>query len=160
MSEMIKPVRYGVLVGLLGIVFGIGWAFFLALNEDAIGKGLNAEMKQDISGRQEVMKISLKRLGMGHSHSLALGLLTIAASIVLAFTGAPQKAKTAGSILLGIGGLLFPAAWIIMGYRTPLLGPEGAHESIIPMAGASVMLILTGLFITIGFLLKDILKKA
>lgn len=159
MTEIIKPVRYGILLGLIGLVFGIGWAFFIALNEESIGKGLDAAMKQDIIQREEVMKVSLKRLGMGHSHSMALGLLTIAVSLVLASIGAPYKVKVAGSLLLGFGGLIFPAAWIIMGYRTPLLGPNGAHESIIPMAGVGVILILSGLFIAIGFLLRDILRK-
>lgn len=160
MIETIKSVRFGILLGLIGLIFGIGWAFFLALNENKIGKGLEEAMKQDIPRKEEVMKASLKRLGMGHSHSMGLGLVTIAVSLVLSFTSAPTKIKGVGSFLSGIGGILFPLAWIIMGYRTPILGPDGAHESITPLAGIGVLLILSGIFITISFLLRDALRSS
>ena len=40
MIEFIKPVRYGILVGLLGLAFGIGWAFWLVLGHERIHKSL------------------------------------------------------------------------------------------------------------------------
>jgi hypothetical protein len=158
MTEIIRPVRFGIIIGLLGLVFGIGWAFYLALGEERIGKDLEAMMKQDVGRKEEILKVSLDRLGMGHSHSMALGLLTIATSLILALTSAPDKVKTVGSTLTGVGGILFPIAWIIMGYRTPLLGMEGAHESIIPLAGIGVVCILSGSFIAVGSLVRDALK--
>src|SRR3990167_3722324 len=49
MIEIIKPVRYGLLIGLLGLTFGIGWAFWLVLGHERIHKSLEqraAEKKE------------------------------------------------------------------------------------------------------------------
>lgn len=158
MVEIIKPVRHGILIGLLGIIFGIGWAFWLALGQETIMNKLNSTMKQETVQKEEVIKVSLKRLGMGHSHSMGLGLLTIAVSFILAFTAASNKLKAAGSLLSGLGGIIFPVAWIIMGCKTPALGIDGAHAAVTPLAGIGVILILSGLFIAAGCLIKDALK--
>ena len=40
MIELIKPVRYGILIGLLGLVFGIFWAVWLVLGHERIHKSL------------------------------------------------------------------------------------------------------------------------
>lgn len=158
MVEIVKPVRHGILIGLLGLIFGIGWAFWLALGQETIMNKLNATMAQDAVQKEDVIKVSFKRLGMGHSHSMGLGLVAIAVSFILAFTTAPNKLKAAGSLLSGLGGIIFPVAWIIMGCKTPALGIDGAHAAVTPLAGIGVILILSGLFIALGCLIRDALK--
>lgn len=158
MVEIIKPVRHGILIGLLGLIFGIGWAFWLALGQETIMNKLNETMTQDVVQKEELIKVSFKRLGMGHSHSMGLGLVAIAVSFILAFTTASNKLKTAGSLLSGLGGIVFPVAWIIMGCKTPALGIDGAHAAVTPLAGIGVILILSGLFIAVGCLIRDALK--
>lgn len=158
MIDIIKPVRHGILIGLVGIIFGIVWAFWMALGHETIVNKLNATMKQDVVQKEEVMTVAFKRLGMGHSHSMGLGLLTIAVSFILAFTTAPNKVKAVGSLLSGLGGITFPVAWIVMGCKTAALGIDGAHAAVTPLAGISVILILSGLFITVGYLTRDTLK--
>lgn len=159
MTEIIKPVRHGIIIGLIGIIFGIGWAFWLALGQETISNKLNAEIKQDAAQKEEVMKASFKRLGMGHSHSMGLGLLTIAVSFVYAFTSASDKVKVVGSLLSGLGGIIFPVAWIIMGCKTPALGIDGAHAAVTPLAGISVILILSGLIGAVGSLIREMFKR-
>ncbi|MDO8444505.1 MAG: hypothetical protein Q7T53_00095 [Deltaproteobacteria bacterium] len=158
MVEIIRPVRHGILIGLLGIIFGVVWAFWLALGHEVIVNKLDATMKQDVVQKEEVIKVSFKRLGMGHSHSMGLGLVAIAVSFILAFTTASNKLKAAGSLLSGLGGIIFPVAWIIMGCKTPVLGIDGAHAAVTPLAGIGVILILSGLFIALGCLIRDALK--
>src|SRR3989337_3990001 len=158
MVDIIKPVRHGILIGLLGIIFGIVWAFWLALGQEIIVNKLAASMTQDVVQKEEVIKVSIKRLGMGHSHSMGLGLVAIAVSFILAFTTAPNKLKAAGSLLSGLGGIVFPLAWIIMGGKTPALGIDGAHAAVTPLAGIGVILILSGVFIAVGCLFKDALQ--
>ena len=158
MVDIIKPVRYGILIGLIGIIFGIVWAFWLALGQEIIVNKLAASMTQDVVQKEEVIKVSIKRLGMGHSHSMGLGLLAIAVSFILAFTTAPNKLKAAGSLLSGLGGIVFPVAWIIMGCKTPALGIDGAHAAVTLVAGIGVILTLSVLFIAVGCLIKDALK--
>jgi len=235
MIEIIKPVRYGLLIGLLGLTFGIGWAFWLVLGHERIHKSLEqraAEKKEthsliqllepdsamahtDIKTEQEehshgqsskdedshqhaeegkpqqkgehmqmmgegehmmqtgedehqhnegmhdspIIDLSHKRLTRGHLHAMGLGLVTIAISFILAFTSAPEKIKTAASILTGLGGLIYPFAWIVMGYRTPNLGPAGAEASVTVIAGPGVALVALGIFTAGVFLLKDTFSK-
>ena len=241
MIEIIKPVRYGLLIGLLGLTFGIGWAFWLVLGHERIHKSLEeraAEKKEmhsliqllepgsamahtDIkvgeglvpskrettrvsptanedshqhadegkpqqkgehmqmmgegehmmqTGEDEhqhnegmhdspIIDLSHKRLTRGHLHAMGLGLVTIAISFILAFTSAPEKIKAVASILTGLGGLIYPFAWIVMGYRTPNLGPAGAEASVTVIAGPGVGLVLLGIFTAGVFLLKDTFSK-
>jgi hypothetical protein len=72
----------------------------------------------------------------------------------------PRWLKTLGSVSVGAGGLLYPFSWIIMGFKLPALGMEAAESSIMPIVGISVLLVLTGLFITLagavaGFFCKE-----
>lgn len=213
MNEIIKPVRYGILVGLLGLVFGIGWAFWLVLGHEMIHEQLersalkakeghslfqllepkqayahskekHAEESEHEShemtrqgttdmhhhGEQEasqasnlhhspIMELAHTRLRRGHVHAMGLGLLTIAISFVLAFTGAPERIKAAATVLTGFGGLIYPFAWIAMGYRTPALGPDAAEASVIFIAGPGVALVLLGIFTAGIFVLKDIFSR-
>ncbi|MBI5327244.1 MAG: hypothetical protein HZB80_02980 [Deltaproteobacteria bacterium] len=204
MIEIIKPVRYGILIGLLGIVFGIGWAFWLVLGHERIHKSFedraverkeahsfiqllepdNVMAHTDIKTEQQeehkhgqssknedshqhnegmhdspVIDLSHKRLTRGHLHAMGLGLVTIAISFILAFTSAPEKIKTVASFLTGLGGLIYPFAWIVMGYRTPNLGPAGAEASVTVIAGPGVALVALGIFTAGVFLLKDTFSK-
>lgn len=236
MIEIIKPVRYGILIGLLGLTFGIGWAFWLVLGHERIHKSLeeraverkeahsfiqllepdNVMAHTDIKAEQEehshgqsskdedshqhaeegkpqqkgehmqtmgesghmmptseedkhqhfegehdspIMELAHTRLKRGHVHAMGLGLLAIAISFVLAFTSATERIKAAASILAGIGGLIYPFAWIVMGYRTPNLGPAGAEASVTVIAGPGIALVALGIFTAGVFLLKDTFSK-
>ncbi|MEE9591702.1 MAG: hypothetical protein V3W26_04245, partial [Thermodesulfobacteriota bacterium] len=104
-------------------------------------------------------ELSHTRLVRGHLHAMGLALVAISVSLVLAFTTAPNTIKIIGSILLGIGGFIYPIALIVMGYRTPLLGPRGAQESVTTIAALGIALVLLGVFTATGFLFKDIFIK-
>lgn len=216
MNEIIKPVRYGILIGLFGLVFGIGWAFWLVLGHEKIheqleqraaekkeahsfiqllepdaahahtkekkkteemnhshmeGMGAGKEDEHQHSAVEEqtkhfegghdspLMELAHKRLSRGHLHAMGLGLVTIVLSLVLAFTGAPDRIKTAASVLTGLGGLIYPFAWIAMGYRTPALGPDAAEASVTIIAGPGVAFVLLGIFTAGLFLLKDVFSR-
>lgn len=199
MTEAIKPVRFGILIGLFGLIFGIGWAFFLVLGHEKIHEilkqsaaekqgsfiqsfkpldahahtkkekpadtghhhGAGEEPKPHFEGAHSdpIIELSHIRLQRSHVHAMGLGLATIIISFTLAFTSAHDRLKTIISILAGLGGLIYPFAWIVMGYRTPALGPDGAEASVRIIAGPGIALVLLGAFTAIVFLLKDILSK-
>lgn len=220
MNEVIKSVRYGILIGLLCLIFGIGWVFYLVLGHESIHRNLEsltaAEKDNDINhfhpvkfeyihGNQEedtdtekevhthhtdeehqhstegelqhaegemtehhhegehnspIMELAHERLLRGHIHAMGLGLAVIAISIVIAFSSANEGVKTVVSILTGLGGFIYPFAWIIMGYRTPSLGPDGAESSVMLIAGPSVILILFGIFTAVVYFIKDIFSRS
>ncbi|MBI3752840.1 MAG: hypothetical protein HY266_02190 [Deltaproteobacteria bacterium] len=215
MTELIKPVRYGILIGLFGLVFGIGWAFWLVLGHERIHKSLDERAAQGIykqggvehtheHGEEEkskpeegthapmmgeehhqgmmghehqhgapeeakphsrsihedpIMELSHTRLRRGHIHAMGLSIVTIALALVLMSTSAPERVKIIAPILTGLGGLIYPFAWIVMGYRTPLLGPDAAEASVTVIAGTGIALVLIGIFTAGVYLLKDIFLK-
>ncbi len=220
MIDVIKPVRYGILIGLLGIVLGIGWAFYLVLGHEGIHRTLEAigakagqdavvlangrgaerpeaeitterkvhahkdsaphghgqtpaTQSQDkghetMGGEREgggghhnnpVIALSHTRLVRGHLHAMGLGLATILISIILAFTTAGKRVKTAAPVLTGLGGIIYPVAWVVMGYLTPALGAEAAEKSVVFIAGPGVALVLLGVFTASFSLLRDIFKN-
>jgi hypothetical protein len=226
MMDAIRPVRPGILIGLLGIILGIGWAVWLVLGHENIHSSMEAsraavqllaeeashhagnqiksvkhvhsdgkehlhvkkeavaqeghsehgeehmpstqETKvQEEHARHEhgaghddpLMEFAHTRLMRGHLHAMGLGLGAIIISIVLSFTTAPAWIKTAGSVFAGLGGIIYPFAWIIMGYRTPSMGPELAEASVTMIAGPGVALVLSGVLAAALFILKDMLIK-
>ncbi len=210
MIEVLKPVRYGILIGLLGFILGIGWAFFLVLGHESIHESLESEaahaasIKGDVKsgehamsmghghmeegGKQDgmegssmhgaggipsvhetahtglhdspLMALSHTRLARGHVHAMGLGLVTVVVSLALAFTSAPGRIKRIVPTLTGAGALIYPLAWIIMGYRTPALGPEVAEQSVVTIAGPGAALVLLGVLTAAAFIIKDIFKKS
>jgi len=191
MIGAIRPVRPGILIGLIGILFGIGWAFWLVLGHERIHSSLEAgraaseqpgqeashhaenriksvkhmhsDGKEHMHAKKEMaaqghppqhghssghddalMELTHTCLMRGHLHAMGLGLGTIIISVVLSFTSAQAWIKTAASLFAGIGGLIYPLAWIVMGYRTPSMGPELAEASVTLIAGPGVVLVLSG----------------
>lgn len=100
-----------------------------------------------------------ERLARGHLHAMGLGLLTICVSLMLSLVKAPAKIKTLASACAGIGGFFYPFAWIIMGFRTPSLGPDAAAGSVFPIAAFSVLLILAGILLTLFYVVKGALHR-
>lgn len=97
-----------------------------------------------------------ERLRRGHIHAMGLGLLAIVVSFVFAFISAPVRVKVAGSLMVGVGGLLYPFSWIIMGLRTPALGAASAEASVIFIVGPCLLLILGSIALALLFLLKTL----
>ncbi|MBI5453354.1 MAG: hypothetical protein HY956_01865 [Deltaproteobacteria bacterium] len=206
MREAIRPVRIGVLLGLFGLVFGIGWAIWLVLGHERIhasleeraaaiertgveaavtghaepsgqkpvlkthshthgGDGHNNAAKGDGASAQKgvhenpVMALAHTRLVRGHLHAMGLGLATVVISLIMAHTSAKTWIKTIASISTGLGGLIYPLAWVIMGYRTPSLGIDAAEASVTTIAGPGVALVLLGIAAATAFLLKDMFSN-
>ena len=105
------------------------------------------------------IEISHERLTRGHIHWMGLGTLAIVVSILLAFLNANVRLKAAASLVTSIGGLLYPVNWIIMGFRTPSMGPELAEQSVTLTAGPSIGLVLLGILMTIYCLITGLAKK-
>lgn len=107
----------------------------------------------------QLMAIAHERLARGHLHAMGLGVLTICICLVLALIQAPPGMKTLASASAGIGGLFYPLAWIIMGFRTPSLGAEAAADSVFPIAALSILLILIGVLLTLFYAIRGYVVK-
>lgn len=73
---------------------------------------------------------AMQRLLRGHIHAMGLGVLVCVLLLITAFTSLKDIWKKTLGWSLGLGAVLYPPAWVIMGFRTVSLGPEAAEASI------------------------------
>jgi len=127
--------------------------------KSAEGAGVKdvANQNPDNGSEDSTLDEARERLTKGHLHAMGLGTITLVVSFLIAFLGAPPRIKTLASAGIGVGGLFYPLAWIIMGYRTPVLGAEAAAQSVLPITAFSILLVLAGIIITIFYLLRAVI---
>lgn len=216
MNKELRPVSIGLILGVVGLLFGILWAMYIVVGHEAIHDRLSSSMvaphaspavsgpasvenghhkeadAKDASGSHShktsmpdegqphghaaaqgsvaapmsvsghdspIMEAAHERLTRGHLHAMGLGTIAVVISLALAFLGGPNWLKTIASAFLGVGGLIYPLSWIVMGFRTPALGIEGAHESVFMIVAASAPLVLGGLFITLVLIVRGIFSS-
>lgn len=88
---------------------------------------------------------AMQRLLRGHIHFMGIGILVIAVLILVASTGLKPCWKKAFAWTFGLGALFYPPAWILMGFRTVELGPQGAEASVLWLFGPAVALLIGSL---------------
>jgi len=108
----------------------------------------------------DLTKEAHERLTRGHIHAMGLGILSITLSVALSFLNMPARMKTLSSACIGVGGLFYPFAWIIMGFRTTALGAEAAAQSVLPIVVLSVFLVIAAILLTLVYLIKGLTKTA
>ncbi len=97
-----------------------------------------------------------------HLHSLTMGVISIAFSLVAAGLVFPAKLQIGISILSGLGSLGYGVFWLIAGFLAPGMGSTGAAKEAIGLlaqvSAASFYIATVALFITLGykiFMLKE-----
>jgi len=88
---------------------------------------------------------AMQRLLRGHIHFMGIGILTITMLILVAATTLKECWKKVFGWAFGLGALLYPPAWILMGFRTVELGPQGAEASVLWLFGPAVGLLIGSL---------------
>lgn len=128
---------------------------------DTLPNAAMAQMADSSHGFMQydgLMEKAHERLTRGHIHAMGLGLIASVVSLIMAFLNVPNRIKAAASACVGVGGLFYPFAWIIMGFRTVTLGTEGAEKSVLPIVALSVALVLIGISLTLVHLIKGLLR--
>ncbi|MDX8377778.1 MAG: hypothetical protein R8L53_07130 [Mariprofundales bacterium] len=88
---------------------------------------------------------SMQRLIRGHIHFMGIGLLVMTLLIFVASTSLKNTWKKVFGWTFGLGALMYPPAWILMGFRTVELGPQGAEASVMWLFGPAVGLLIGSL---------------
>ncbi len=106
---------------------------------------------------------AMQRLLRGHIHFMGIGLLSILMLILVASTTLKARWKKVFAWTFGLGALAYPPAWILMGFRTVELGPQGAEASVLWLFGPAVGLLLgsiVALFLVLGVECLGLKKRA
>ena len=171
MSDQLRPVRYGLVLGSLAILYGFGLGAFFGIGEDRIlarnervaaahFDAYRARVKDAAdpeaaarAAMEKTLDSSWRYWLRAHFHAGGIGGVAIGLSLVLSFLNVRRAAKTLVSTLLGIGAVGYPLFWMLAGIRAPGLGStDAAKESLgwlaIPTAGAA----LTGAALAFAFI--------
>ena len=156
-----QDVRMGIVLAITALLLGIAWGGVLAVEHENLHAYLAGQvqhahpsaphthaedMREDDHGAPEHLHAesldeeAMERLMRGHVHWMGVGLIALAGSLALGVLGASSLLRRAGAWLLGVGAVAYPPAWILMGLRTPRLGPGAAEASVawlfVPAVGA------------------------
>lgn len=170
----LRPVRFGLLLGLVAVLYGWGLGLVFGVGEDAIRERFvaDAEASRAIyvqkAGSEDAASAAIKKMDgtawtyfiRAHLHAGAIGSIAIGGSLVLAMLSVGHGPKLAASLLLGIGAVGYPLSWMLAGMRAPGMGSTtAAKESLFWLAVPSSVGLFVGGLLTFGLVAADLFFK-
>lgn len=156
-----KPVKMGLALTLLLLVFGIGLGISFGVAEDSfqdyIAHGIAANPSlHDAKSPDKIWRYAQR----AHFHSAGIATFSIVLILLTAFSSLKKSMKTVASTLISFVGL-YPLAWFTMFLLSPSLGRDGAHHHIITelLTYIGTGGLLLGMAILFGNLLLGLFKN-
>ncbi len=154
------PVRIGLRITLLLLIFGIGMGIAFGVFEDSfkdyIAQGIAANPElHDQKSQSKIWRYAQR----AHFHATGIGAFSLVLMLLVLFSSLKDSLKAIASVLISLVGL-YPLAWFTMFWLSPSLGRSAAHEHIVTelLTYIGTGGLLLGLAILIGnifFGLKD-----
>ncbi len=154
------PVRIGLRITLLLLVFGIGMGIAFGVFEDSfkdyIAQGIVANPElHDQKSQSKIWRYAQR----AHFHATGIGAFSLVLILLVLFSSLKDSLKATASVLISLVGL-YPLAWFTMFWLSPSLGRSAAHGHIVTelLTYIGTGGLLLGLAILIGnmfFGLKD-----
>jgi hypothetical protein len=126
-----KPVKTGLALTLLLLVFGIGLGISFGVAEDSfqdyLTQGIAANPAvHDANSQDKIWRYAQR----AHFHAAGIATFSIVLILLTAFSSLKMRMKTVVSTLISLVGL-YPLAWFAMFLLSPSLGRDAAHHHII-----------------------------
>ena len=129
-------IKYGVLVAMMAILFGGSIGLSFGCCEGTIKDTLKTGAKKALSGvykgdqakADKVIKKSWLYMKRAHLHSQAMGVISIAFSLLVAWLNFPGYAQLGISLLSGLGSLGYGVFWLVSGLLAPGMGSTGVAK--------------------------------
>lgn len=167
LAPALRPVRVGVVLSLLTMLYGYGLGAAFGAGEASLKGHLAASAeavkdtvyKGDDAKRSKVTSKAWTYFKRAHMHAGALGSAGLVLCLLVACLGVSDKLKAFSAAAPGIGGLGYSLYWMLAALRAPGMG--GTHEAresldwlAIPSSGLVIMgtLWVLVLFIREGWL--------
>jgi hypothetical protein len=129
MINDIRPLRLGLSLSMLILLFGIGMGILFGINEDAvkdyIADGVAAH--QSVHDEKSTSKI-WRYAQRSHFHATGVGAFALAMILLAGASNLTRKLKFSASTLVGIGSF-YSLAWLSMFLLAPGIGRDAAHHS-------------------------------
>ena len=157
-KELIKPVKFGIFLVLLALLFGIGLGVYFGIAEDSvkafIANGIAAN--PGVHDAKSAGKL-WRYIQRAHFHSSGIAAFSIGLILLVMFSSLKTKLKQITSILISLGGL-YPLSWFMMFYLGASMGRKAAHHHFI--TEAFVYIGTGGLLLGIGILSANLAFSA
>lgn len=131
MLNDIAPVRLGLILSMLTLLFGIGLGVVFGINEDGVqdyirdGIAAHAQL-HDQQSQSKIWRYAQR----AHFHATGVGAFTLAMILLVGVMPMTRRFKAATSTLIGIGSF-YSLAWLSMFLLAPSLGRGAAHDALV-----------------------------
>jgi hypothetical protein len=131
MGEGYRTIRLGLLLVLVGLLFGVGCGVGFGVQEDAfkdyIAQGIAGHPQvHDAQSADKIWRYAQR----AHFHATGIAAFSIGLLLLLAGSNMATSLKKLSAVLIGLGGL-YPLAWFNMFLTAPAIGRSAAHAHIL-----------------------------
>jgi hypothetical protein len=130
----LKPVKIGLALAILTILFGLVLGALFGLNEDMFqnyiqsGIAANPQFFADAAQEQETIWRWVQR---AHFHAGGIGAFSLGLVILTALTSMSDRRKQITAALIGLSAF-YPLSWFALFLYAPHMGRNAAHSALIP----------------------------
>ena len=147
----VAPVRWGLLIAMLGLLMGVYLGIQFGKNEEAILADWRAKAQSSAVFAGDAKKIDgavesgWKNLKRSHEHFQGLGAISLGLCLLVAALPLKCWPKSILSIGVALGAFLYPLFWYLVANRCAYMEKSAAKESLALMAQAGAGLYLVSL---------------
>ncbi len=128
MAIDLTPIKVGLFLVLLTLIFGIGMGIFFGVAEESvkayIASGVDAyPALHDSKSADKIWRYAQR----AHFHATGIAAFSIGLILLVVLSTLKESCKKWGTILIGLGGL-YPLSWFSMFMLSPAIGRSAAHH--------------------------------
>ncbi|MFH2049724.1 MAG: hypothetical protein ABIJ12_09780, partial [bacterium] len=163
-----KPLRYGLLLAIITILYGFSLGGIFGAFEDNIHDHLKGKAEtvfesvynSDINKMNSVLGKSWTYFKRAHLHANGIGTTALALILLLSFLEYNRKIKTITALALGLGAIGYSSFWMFAALKAPLLGStDAAKEALKWLAVPSAFLCIAGLVMVLWIVIYGLVIK-
>jgi hypothetical protein len=167
-TEILLPVKYGLLFALITLVYGFGLGGTFGVFEENIKEHLKSDASQVLASVYDGDEAQMKKIidkswiyfKRAHLHANGLGTASVILIILVSFLPIGNKIKSINALFLGVGSLGYSLFWMLAGLKAPGIGSTGlAKESLTWLALPSSGLCIIGLIMIVALVIKSLFVK-
>ncbi len=127
MYKELENVKFGLLLTMLGlgfgVVLGIAFGIFEDTFKDYVARGITAFPDlHDSKSQSKIWRYAQR----AHFHATGIAAFSISLILLMMFSNLKMSLKPVAASLVGLGNL-YPLSWITMFYLAPSMGRDAAH---------------------------------
>lgn len=167
-TEILLPVKYGLLFALITLVYGFGLGGTFGAFEENIKEHLKNDAREVLTTTYNGDEVKMKKITdkswvyfkRAHLHANGLGTASIILILLVSFLPISDKIKSINAIFLGVGSLGYSLFWMLAGLKAPGMGSTRlAKESLTWLALPSSGLCIVGLIMIVALVIISLFVK-